>query len=50
MFKGPDSLFRVPFDGTFDIAKARTTPPSDAPKKEERKEGLRKFVEELSEL
>lgn len=45
-----DSPWRVPFDGSFKVAKAGTTPPRDAPPKPERKARLAKAVAEMAEL
>jgi PPK2 family polyphosphate:nucleotide phosphotransferase len=45
----PDA-FLVPFDGTFKVSKARTTPPARAPGKKAAKASLAKIVKELSDL
>ncbi len=44
------SPYRVPFDGSFDIADAPTEPPRDAPGKKDAKRRLEDLTEELSDL
>lgn len=50
MFKAVDSPYLVPFDGSFALNKASTTPPKKAPDKEARKAMLTELVAELSSL
>lgn len=45
-----ESPWRVPFDGSFKVAKAATKPPRNAPPKAARKARLAKLVEEMAEL
>lgn len=46
----PDSPWRVPFDGTFRIADARTSPPRDAPSRKDNEERLERSVARLAKL
>ena len=46
----PDSPWRVPFDGSFRIAEARTSPPDDAPSKTSCEEHLGKSVARIAKL
>lgn len=45
-----ESAYRVPYNGRFRLAQARTTPPPDAPEKPLRKQRLRQLVDELAAL
>ena len=44
------SPYLVPFDGTFDVSKAPTAPPADAPGKKENVEALERSVGKLAKL
>jgi PPK2 family polyphosphate:nucleotide phosphotransferase len=44
------SPYLVPFDGSFDVGKAPTRPPEDAPGKKDNVEALEKSVERLAKL
>ncbi|MCK5439471.1 MAG: polyphosphate kinase 2 family protein, partial [Gemmatimonadetes bacterium] len=46
----PASPYRVPFDGSFELARAPSSPPDDAPERKQRKKQLGQAVDELSEL
>jgi PPK2 family polyphosphate:nucleotide phosphotransferase len=46
----PSSPYRVPFDGSFEVARAPTGPPDDAPERKQRKKHLQKTVDQLDEL
>lgn len=50
MFKAVQSPYLVPFDGTFALNKAPTTPPKKVPDKDARKAKLAELVDELSTL
>lgn len=50
MFKAVPSPYLVPFDGSFVLGEAPTTPPKKAPDKDARKAALAELVEELSSL
>ena len=50
MIEGPDSPYRVPFDGSFVLADASQQPPSDAPGKKAAKKQLKALHEELDDL
>jgi PPK2 family polyphosphate:nucleotide phosphotransferase len=50
MFEAPLSRYLVPFDGTFRVADAPTSPPDDAPGKKDAKKRLEKVVEEIEDL
>jgi len=50
VYEPPKSPFRVPFDGSWKIAKASTEPPDDAPKKKQRDDLLEEQVELLDDL
>lgn len=45
-----ESPYRVPFDGSFSIASASTTPPDDAERKKDLKQRLAESVSELDKL
>jgi len=45
-----DSPFRVPFDGSFVVADAPTTPPHDAPGREANEKALKKARKKLRDL
>lgn len=45
-----DSPWLVPFDGSFEVAEARTKPPKSAPPKKERQQQLAVLVEQLDGL
>ncbi|HVV88681.1 MAG TPA: PPK2 family polyphosphate kinase [Kofleriaceae bacterium] len=44
------SPYLVPFDGSFDVARAPTSPPSDGPGKKENQEALERAVARLAKL
>jgi PPK2 family polyphosphate:nucleotide phosphotransferase len=46
----PASPYRVPFDGSFELGRAPTNPPDDAPERKQRKKQLEKTVDQLYEL
>ncbi len=50
MFEAPHGPYLVPFDGSFRVAAAPTSPPADAPGEKRCKELLAERVEELDEL
>jgi PPK2 family polyphosphate:nucleotide phosphotransferase len=50
LFEPVASPYLVPFDGTFKIKKASTTPPDDAPGKKENVKELEEYVAKLTEL
>ena len=50
MFEAVPSPYLVPFDETFRLKNAITSPPGDKPSKSEAKKALKKLVERLSEL
>lgn len=50
MFKAVTSPYRVPFDGSFKLARSPTRPPDKAPDKDACKERLAALVDELAEL
>lgn len=50
MFKAADDRYLVPHDGTFRIAGASTSPPSDADSKKGHRKRLKKLRKELDEL
>ncbi len=50
MFEAVDSPYLVPFDRSFDLDKATTTPPEDAPGKKRHREQLKERIQELREL
>lgn len=50
MFQAVDSPFLVPFDGGFDLAGARTSPPDGGPGKRKLKDRLEESVERLDDL
>lgn len=50
LFDPVASPYLVPFDGTFKIKKASTTPPDDAPGKKENVKELEEYVGKLTEL
>jgi PPK2 family polyphosphate:nucleotide phosphotransferase len=50
VFESVDSLYRVPFDGSFRVASAATAPPEDAPSKKKLEKRLEDEVERLDEL
>ncbi|MCJ7630203.1 MAG: hypothetical protein MUO50_17660, partial [Longimicrobiales bacterium] len=50
MFKAVDSPHLVPFDGSFRVATAPTSPPDGAPKKAVLKDQLEGSVERLDDL
>ena len=50
MFEAVDSPYLVPFDGSFELAKAPTRPPEEAEGKNGLKDQLKSQVDELSEL
>ncbi len=49
-YLSPTSPYRVPFDGSFKVARAPTGPPDDAPERKQRKKQLKKTVDQLDEL
>lgn len=49
-YLSPASPYRVPFDASFEIARAPTGPPDDAPERKQRKKQLKKTVDQLDEL
>ena len=50
MFLPPESRWSVPFDGTFDIRAAATSPPGEVPRKKELRRGLNDLIKELDDL
>jgi PPK2 family polyphosphate:nucleotide phosphotransferase len=46
----PASPYRVPFDGSFELGRAPTNPPDDAPERKQRKKQLEKTIDQLYEL
>ena len=50
MLEGPESPFRVPFDGSFVLADAPQQPPADAPDEKRCKKKLGKLVDQLDDL
>lgn len=50
LFDPVDSPYLVPFDSSFEIKKASTKPPDDAPKKKENVEELEDVVDKLTQL
>lgn len=50
MFEAVESPYIVPFDGSFERAKAPTAPPHDAPDKKDCKKKLKKLVDNLHDL
>ncbi len=50
MFEAPKSPYLVPFDGTFRVAEAPTTPPPDRPSRETLEERLRSARDALDDL
>ena len=50
MFEAVESPYLVPFDGSFRVAEAPTSPPGDAPEKRALKDGLEECVERLDDL
>ncbi|WP_420449325.1 PPK2 family polyphosphate kinase [Candidatus Palauibacter sp.] len=49
-FSPPESPFRIGYDGDFDISRAVTAPPPDAPAEAAMKKGLKRTVREVSRL
>jgi PPK2 family polyphosphate:nucleotide phosphotransferase len=47
---GPDSPWRVPFDGSFAVSEAATAPPKGAPGKKQAKKELAALTDEIAEL
>jgi PPK2 family polyphosphate:nucleotide phosphotransferase len=50
LFEPVDNSYLVPFDGTFKLKKASTTPPDDAPSKKDNIEALEGTVAKLADL
>lgn len=50
MFEAVESPCLVPFDGSFELASATSSPPEDRPPKKAAKKKLEKLVDELSDL
>jgi PPK2 family polyphosphate:nucleotide phosphotransferase len=50
LFEPVDSPYRVPFDGTFKLKKASTTPPVDAPSKKDNIKALEDTIPKLADL
>ena len=50
MFEAVSSQYLVPFDRSFRVQEAPTTPPDDAPDKKENKKQLENLIEDLEDL
>ena len=50
MFEAADNPYLVPFDGSFRVASAPTSPPLGSPDRTHAKQGLKKYVRRVEKL